>query len=234
MDAREAGDWLRPEEFTIVAPDLPGYGRSELLSDELKPCEPTLEYFELCARVCAKLMAKLGYKTYSLGGWNDGARVASLLAIECQSRVNSLILWGFSPVMDAQTCWATARARDSSSWEPEVLRSYHEVYGEQQFGDLWRHYVDFVVKSLELPGGQFDIRARLNKIKCPTLVLHGSQDPIISFERHVKPIEMQIYDAQLHSFQGLAHNLHQADPKQFNQVLGQFVSSSVVVMAAAS
>lgn len=212
------------QDFTIVAPDLPGYGRSELISDNSKPCEPTLEYFQLCSDVCAKLMSELNYKTYSVGGWNDGARVAALLAIKCQARVNSLILWGFSPIMDQKSCLAIARVRDTSMWEPSILKSYSDVYGEQQFSELWRKYVDFVVKTLELPD-TFDIRHNLCQIKCPTLVLHGSEDPIISYQDHVKPIEMQIYDSEIKQFNGAAHNIHQADPIGFNQITAKFVAS---------
>ena len=204
---------------------MPGYGRSQLDSKELKPCEPSLQYFELCAQICAKLMSQLGHKTYSVGGWNDGARVAALLAIGHQSRCNSLILWGFAPQMDKESCMSTARFRDTSIWDPRILANYSEVYGEQVFGELWRKYVDFVVKALELPE-QFDIRDRLNKIKCPTLVLHGSADPIINWSKHVKPIEMQIFDSQIKQLPGLAHNLHQANPLEFNRMVGQFVAAS--------
>lgn len=216
---------LDEQQFTIIAPDLPGCSGSELISEEkLDFCEPTLEYFNLCAQICSKLMAKLNFKTYSVGGWNDGARVAALLAIKYQSRVNSLLLWGFSPIMDPKSCLAMARSRDTSIWEPTILKSYCDVYGEQHFSDLWRKYVDFTVKTLESPVN-FDIRDKLSQIKCPTLVLHGSEDPIISFQDHVKPIEMQIYDSEIKQFKGLAHNIHQADPVGFNQVMARFVSS---------
>jgi pimeloyl-ACP methyl ester carboxylesterase len=224
---------LNETQFTVVAPDLPGFGRSTMPDEEMRQkCVPTLEYFEICADVCAKLMAKLGFKTYSVGGWSDGARVGALLAIKCQSRVDSLILWGFSPTMDKESCLATARARDTSVWEPSVLKTYTDVYGEQNFSEQWRSYVDFIVKTLEMPDEEiFDIRSRLASIKCPTLVLHGTKDPIISYQAHVKPIEMQIYDSQIRQFPGLAHNIHQADPEQFNQVVSKFISSNVVAAA---
>ena len=213
---------MESKEFTIVTFDLPGFGRSVLPEDS--KTDPTGDYFELCAQVGAELMAKLGYKTYSLGGWNDGARVASKLAIRYQSRVDALLLWGFAPIMDERSCGAIARTRDTSIWDPQVREFYSSVYGEQRFSDLWRKYVDYIVATLELPD-QFDMRAELSKIKCPTLVLHGSSDPIISFKEHVKPLEMQIYDSDIMQFKGLAHNIHQADPDQFNQVLKTFVTS---------
>lgn len=206
----------------MVALDLPGFGRSEL--DVEEKSDPTLEYFEMAASVAAKLMSKLNYKTYSLAGWSDGARVASLLAARHQSRVNALILWAFVPVMDKRSSEAIARTRDTSIWEPKALELYQSVYGEQQFSDLWHKYVDFVVQALELPE-RFDIRDELCKIKCPTLILHGSNDPIVNYQEHVKPLEMQIYDSDIMQFKGMSHNIHQAEPKRFNQVLTTFVTS---------
>lgn len=178
----------------------------------------------MCAGVAAKLMSNLKFKTYAVGGWSDGARVACLLAISHQSRVNALLLWGFVPVMDQRSSQAIARTRDTSSWDPRVLEFYSSVYGEQAFSDLWRKYVDFIVSALELPD-QFDIRQQLCKIKCPTLILHGTDDPIVNYAEHVKPLEMQIYDSDILQFKGLAHNIHQADPSRFNQVLTTFVTS---------
>lgn len=169
-------------------------------------------------------MRKLNHKTYSVAGWSDGARVASLLAIKHQSRVNALLLWGFVPIMDKQSCEAVARTRDTSCWDPEVREFYSSVYGEQRFSDLWRKYVDFIVATLEYPV-QFDIRQELYKIKCPVLILHGTRDPIVNFSEHVKPLEMQIYDSDILQFKGMAHNIHQADPNQFNRVLSTFVTS---------
>lgn len=214
---------LSRDEFTIVAFDLPGYGKSEPKAEE-KAFDPTLQYFEFCALVGAKLMSSLGHKTYSIAGWDDGARVASLIAVTNQSRVNALILWGFIPVMDKETAGAIARTRDTGSWNEQIREYYSSVYGEQLFSDLWRKYVDFIIASLELPD-QFDIRQRLAQIKCPTLIMYGSEDPIVSYTEHVKPLEMLIYDSELLTFKGLAHNIHQANPGQFNQVVTSFVTS---------
>lgn len=216
---------LNKDEFTIVAFDLPCFGRSNVgqLPGDLKD-DPTLEYYEFCAEIGSKLMRKLDYKTYSVGGWSDGARIACLLAIKYQSRVDSLLLWGFVPIMDELSCRAIAKTRDTSIWDPQIKEYYSSVYGEQKFSDLWRKYVDFIISTLELKE-TFDIRDQLNKIKCPTLILHGSNDPIVNYNKHVKPLEMQIYDSDIIQFNGLAHNIHQADPNRFNQILTTFVTS---------
>lgn len=226
------------EEFTIVAYDMPGYGESlpaparKQRKYRQQPSEPVLdgdvlpsrEYFELCANLGAKLMAHLRFKTYSVCGWDDGAKVACLLAIRHQSRCNSLLLWGFVPTMDDFSCNAVARTRDTSTWEPTALRFYSDVYGEAKFSDLWRKYVDFIVSTLEVEN-YLDIREELKLIKCPTLILHGSRDAIVNFKKHVKPLELKIYDSEIVRMRGLAHNIHQAAPDTFNQLLTTLVTS---------
>lgn len=218
---------LSDKEFTVVAYDLPGFGKSQQKEKEFKT-DPSRDYFELAASVGAKLMAKLGHKTYAVGGWSDGARVAALLAINNQARVDALVLWGFVPVMDKRSAQAIARTRDTKIWDPNVLQLYSSVYGDQEFDELWHHYVDYVVAALEYEC-QFDVRQELSQIKCPTLLLHGDNDPIVDFKSHVKPLEMQIYDSDIMRFKGVAHNIHQASPSRFNKVISTFVTSVRVV-----
>lgn len=238
---------LSHDEFTIVTFDLPGQGSSTCLVPSVKcPLKtppltaqqkmnnepdyfsalPTMEYFELCADTGASLMASLGHKTYSVAGWSDGARVASLLAIRHQSRVNSLLLWAFVPIMDKHSCEAISRTRDTDTWDPEALKVYTKVYGGQErFSDYWKAYVDFIMSTLEFPD-HFDIRNLLSKIKCPTLVLHGKQDPIVDYRQHVEPLNMQIYNSEIQQLDGLAQNIHQSNPSQFNALLAKFVENA--------
>lgn len=212
-------------KFTIVTYDLPGFGKSTII--EGFTTDPTLEYFKVAAQVGSKLMSELGFKTYSLGGWSDGARVACLLAAECQSRVNTLLLWSFLPAIDTESSWAFSRTRDIGTWNPEALEIYSSVYGEQEFSEKWRKYVDYLVSTLE-QSERLDLKHNLSAIKCPTLILHGSRDPIVKFQEHVEPLEKLIYDSNIKQIKGLAHNIHQADPKQFNRVLTDFVTCTGV------
>lgn len=168
-------------------------------------------------------MRHLNYKTYSVLGWSDGAKVACLLAIKHQSRVDNLILWGFTPYMDKKSCQAIGKTRDVDIWDTTVLKSYQDSYGQEQFADMWHRYVDFVIASMEFEE-RFDIRHRLSTIKCPTLVLHGENDPIVDYEQHVEPLDYLIYDSNIQTFPSASHNLHQAYPKKFNQVVTQFIT----------
>lgn len=213
---------LNLSKYTIVAYDLPGFGKSQI-NAELR-CDPTAEYFDLGADIGAALMARLGHKTYSICGWNDGARVACLLAAKNPSRVNALLLWGFLPVMDKQSSHAMARARDTSVWDQQVLKYYTDVYGSERFNEMWHNYVDYVVVSWELEEISFDIRAVLNKIKCPTVVLHGEYDPFVDFNEHIKPLNELIYDLEIRQLDKLSHNIHQAAPECFNEIVNNLIA----------
>lgn len=220
---------LDREQLTVIAYDLPGYGRSALPAEwAQRSLDPTRDYYEMAARIGAKLMSQLGHKRFAVGGWSDGARVACLLAIECQSRVDALLLWGFSPLIDKHSCEAIARTRDTSAWDKRVLEPYTSVYGEQRFGDMWRRHVDYLLASLEL-SEKMDISEDLRKIKCPTLVLHGAKDPIINFEQHVAPLDMKIYDSEIMQLKHASHNLHQAHAGEFNALFTRFVTGVTVI-----
>lgn len=214
---------LNRDEFTLVALDLPGYGKSD--SEERDFCYTS---FERDASIAAKLMALLKFKTYAVCGWDDGARVAAILAIRNQSRVNALVLWGFTPMMDEATSKIIGKTRDIGTWDECALKIYSAVYGEHRFSQFWRKYVDYIVSNMESPE-QFDIKDQLHMIKCPTLVLHGTNDPIVSFARHVEPVKASIYDADVVLFKSAAHNIHQARASEFNRIVTTFVASSLRV-----
>lgn len=235
MSDSEVG--LSKRDYTLVAFDLPAYGRSQelanvgqdnndMIGNNKKKFNnmPSWDYFEFCAKVGSRLMMSLGFKTYSVCGWNDGARIASLLAINYQSRVNSLLLWGFVPMMDKHSCEAIARTRDTGTWQPDIVKLYTDVYGEQKFSKLWKEYVDFIISTLEL-AKYFDISEELKHIKCPTMILHGSSDSIVDYRLHVKPLHMKIYDSQIIVLPNVAHNIHQANPLKFNSLLNTLITS---------
>lgn len=213
---------LDEQQLTVVAPDLPGHSRSAAPDDA--KCEPSIEFFELCSRVCVGLMAKLGHRTYSVGGWSDGARVATLIAATsgASARVNSLLLWSFAPIMDRQFVAAIARTRDTKTWPRQALEFHTKSYEEAKFGELWRKYVDYCVSSLEAPP-TFDLGELAQHIKCPTLLLHGSEDPFVSCAQHVLPLESRIPDSQVLRLAGARHNYHQSNPKSFKLIAERFV-----------
>ncbi|KAG9510099.1 Valacyclovir hydrolase [Fragariocoptes setiger] len=218
LQLRKGG--LNLDEFTVVAVDLPGYGRS-------KP--PVREFsndlYETDAEAMMKLMKELNFKTYSVAGWDDGAKVAAFIAIKYPGRVNCLILWGFVPHLDDHSCRAIGRTRDVELFDPVALEYYESVYGYDEFVEQWHKYVDFIVSSMRTKK-RYDMREKLTKIKCPTLIVHGDIDPIVDYNLHVKTTETLIPDSFVVHFNTASHNIHQSYSNHFNEVMSGFIIST--------
>src|ERR1017187_5192816 len=73
--------------FRVIAPDPRGFGRSRPPERDF-----SVDFFSQDARDFAHLMTRLGYKTFHLAGWSDGANSAALLAAEFHDRVSKLVI----------------------------------------------------------------------------------------------------------------------------------------------
>ncbi|MDX1581134.1 MAG: alpha/beta hydrolase [Alphaproteobacteria bacterium] len=85
------------EQFTVICPDLRGYGDSE---------KPLMEEgFEAYAKRTmaldmVSLMAELGHERYSLAGHDRGARVSYRLALDHPERVEKLCIMDIVPTIE--------------------------------------------------------------------------------------------------------------------------------------
>ena len=78
---------LLAERYTVVLPDLRGYGASEIVASD----GAHLAYSKrVMARDIVALMARLGYERFLLAGHDRGARVAYRLALDAPERVAAL------------------------------------------------------------------------------------------------------------------------------------------------
>ena len=85
------------EEFTVVAPDMRGYGRSS------KPPggEGSVAYSKReMARDIVELMATLGHETFRYAGHDRGARVGYRLALDHPERVERIALLDIMPTIE--------------------------------------------------------------------------------------------------------------------------------------
>lgn len=100
------------DRFTVVLPDLPGYG------DSIGPA-PDVEHRAyakraMAADMCA-LMDQLGFPQFCLAGHDRGARVGYRLALDHPQRVTRLAMLDIVPTLDA---W------EAMHWR-EALSTYH-------------------------------------------------------------------------------------------------------------
>ncbi len=70
--------------------------------------------------------------------------------------------------------------------------------------------------------GQFDTLARLGEIKAPTLVLHGTADPLVPVE-NARILASRIPGARLELFEGSAHGFLSEQPERFMELVRGFL-----------
>ena len=128
------------ERYTVVLPDLRGYGASEIPASD----DAHLNYSKrTMARDVIALMQKLGYERFFLAGHDRGGRVAYRLALDAPERVAALATLDIIPTIDNWEAMDYKRAYGAYHWPflaqpaplPErLIGSDPEWYCAQQIG----------------------------------------------------------------------------------------------------
>jgi valacyclovir hydrolase len=202
------------DAFRVIAPDPRGYGQSRPPEREFPP-----DFLERDARDMADLMAGLGIERFYAAGWSDGATTAVLLALACPERVRKLVIWGGNSFFTAEDVERLEAVRSLDSWSSRMRASLEALYGEG-LQDLWSRYCD-AIGAITRAGGEI-CRARLHEIRCPTLILHGEQDPLVP-SVHPQVFVEGIAGARLYRFPEGRHNIHLAFSREFNRVVRGFL-----------
>jgi pimeloyl-ACP methyl ester carboxylesterase len=221
----------------VVAPDLPGFGASELPRDEISIRRYAECVEELCSRLDLGPVVVVGH---SMGGF-----VGVELALNYPERVDRLVLVSpaalWSETRRARPLAAFARLTEvagaffASRWEvaarrprlrrlvlaplvehpgelaPEV--SYQLMRGSGGQG--------FVPALQEL--AHYEIRERLPSIRQRTLMVWGAKDRLVSVG-DADELESLIPHSETITFEDVGHFAMIERPEWFNEVLGRFLS----------
>lgn len=187
--------------FRVIAPDLQRDYRRNFLERD--------------AADLAALLTGRGIETFFAAGWSDGATTAVLLALAHPERVKKLVIWGGNSFVSAEDIERIERVRHLSAWSRRMRESLEAVYGDG-LQEVWSRYCD-VIGDLYRAGGEI-CRERLGQIRCPTLILHGDQDPLVP-AFHPQVFREEIAGSQYHSFPEGRHNIHLAHADKFNRVV---------------
>lgn len=109
------------ERFTVVVPDLRGYGRSSA------PQSHRGERYSkrVMAKDAVALMSALGHETFALAGHDRGGRVAYRLALDHPDRVTKIAVLDIVPTAEMWAGMDAARAMTVYHWmflaQPEPL-----------------------------------------------------------------------------------------------------------------
>ncbi len=191
------------EHFTVVCPDLRGYGESSK-----PPTTPDHEPYSkrVMARDMVSLMEKLGHTTFIVAGHDRGGYVSYRLALDHPERVERLAVLDIVPAFEA---WRRADAQFMLRWwhwafmaQPAPLAesfltanpdAYYFRTGRERFHpDALADYLRAVHDPETVHAMCEDYRANATydraldatdyhegkRIRCPVLVLWGKQDDL--------------------------------------------------------
>ncbi|MBO1908307.1 alpha/beta hydrolase [Microvirga sp. 3-52] len=116
---------LLARRFTIICPDLRGYGRSGCPASRLDH-SPYAK--QAMAQDMISVMRKLGFETFSVAGHDGGARVAYRLALDHAERVERLAVLDIVPTAET---WERADKRFAQAYWPWSLLTQPEPLPER-------------------------------------------------------------------------------------------------------
>lgn len=226
----------------VVALDLPGFGYSEMPREQIT--------ISLYARVLDRVMDALEIDAATVVGNSMGGFTAADLAIAFPQRVERLVLAapaGISsynnrtamrsavwirrmwPLIAVQANWVAAHAdavarrprlRDATMYVPVLhpSRLPAALAAEQLRGTGKPGFVQALEANLN-----YDFRHRLPEIVCPTLVVWGEQDRLITV-RDADVFTELIPDARKVILDDTGHAPMLERPVRFNALLERFLS----------
>lgn len=239
------------EEFTVVCPDLRGYG------DSAKPSGDP-EHLAYSKRVMAQdqveVMQSLGFNEFAVVGHDRGARVAHRMALDHAENITKLVLLDIIPTRTAFTNVDKEMATAAFNWFfsiqpdglPERLIGAEAAFYLQWILDHWsgtkgvpaveavaEYQRCFDAAAIRATCEEFRAAATIDlvhdeadqeaKISCPTLLL-WSATSWVTFDI------LAVWRAQAEDVQGVAfdcgHFLPEEDPERTAAELIRFLSAS--------
>jgi len=220
-------------DFTVVAPVFPGFGESEGI-ERIDDMEDAV--FHL-----VDVFDRLGLESPTVVGMSLGAWMALELATRYPERVSKLVLinpvglyidgapiteiFGRTPAELAEDMFA-----DQSHPMAQMMHALSEFSGDvgkevevplELVLPIWKSMSATAKLGWDPYLHNPRLRRRLNRVKAPTLVIHGKQDGIVP-RVHCETYESEIADARLVDMDNAAHLLVLEKPAEVAQLVKEF------------
>ena len=202
----------------VVAPDLPAHGCSKQ-----RPSEPVT--ISLYATMVCELADNLGITQALFVGHSMGGAVALQAALDRPELVAGLVIGACGPRLPV------------SPVVFDVVENHYDQFGglvsQFAFGpkadpDLVKLYTEpplvaaqAVVADDFRACAAFDITAKLTEITQPTLVLHGSEDKMVS-RKLIDALVSGLPDSRFQELSGFGHMIFQEAPEQTTTIIEDF------------
>jgi pimeloyl-ACP methyl ester carboxylesterase len=226
----------------VIAFDWPGYGESPL------PDWPvTMRRLIDCLE---GLRSALGIERMHLAGISMGGGAAVGYALEQPGHIRSLVLidsYGLQPhapwhyLSGILLCapglvpfsWSLMRHNRhlAEQWLQQIFHDparitpalVDDVHAELQRPHVGTAFLSFQRDEVHFTGLRSDYRARLSEILCPTLIIHGDNDPLVPLAC-AREAARRMPNARLEVFKDCGHWPQREHPAAFHDALGAFLN----------
>jgi pimeloyl-ACP methyl ester carboxylesterase len=205
-------DALR-EDFEVVIYDHRGMGRSGRTN-------PPFSIADLADDANA-LLDELGWESAHVAGISMGGMVAQELALRHPEKIRTLTLGctyagGAGATLTSPETGTKLFESMQSGDRERALRVGWEVNVSRRFAADEEQYAEFRRRAIEVPANlptimaqiqaiqPHDTSARLGEINAPTLVIHGTEDEMLSY-KNGEAIAGAIPNARLEIMDGIGH-----------------------------
>lgn len=193
--------------FPVLAPDLPGFGKSA------KPAR-VLSIPEL-ADALAGWLRTLGLQRVVLVGNSLGCQIIVEFATRYSSFIEAAVLAG--PTMDPQARTAPKQVGrwlvDWTRERPSLAAAHARDYYEAGLPRAWQTFRYALEDQIE---------DKLSSLSRPTLVVRGSKDPIVP-QRWAEEVTSALPHGRLSIIPGAPHVVNYSTPHEFTQLVRRFV-----------
>jgi valacyclovir hydrolase len=202
------------ERFHVVAPDMRGYGASS---------PPRLfegDFYRQDAADVAALLRALDAAPAHVCGWSDGAIAGLILAADEPDLVRTLCIWGGEGriLPEERAYWK--KLTDTSDWPEHTLERFAAAQGPLNWPDILERMRYGYNRVLD-EGGEI-VTKRLDRVRCPTLIMHGDEDDVVPVA-HAYELNRLISGSELRIFHGAGHTLHRERHHELIEMITSFL-----------
>lgn len=199
--------------WRVIVYDRWGYGRSD--------SRPQFDEFFLLkdAEEAYSLLNHLSILRLSLLGHSDGGSIALLMASEKPDLIKSVVVVAAHIYFEPKMLPGLEMISETSKQPP-----YSKALDREHRGRA-RHLVDSWVRHwMETDPQKLDLRERLPKITCPTLVIQGELDEHAT-PQHAVDISEGVQKGQLWLIPDIHHMPPHEIPEEFNEGVLRFLAT---------
>jgi pimeloyl-ACP methyl ester carboxylesterase len=227
----------------VIAPDLPGFGRSEMPDEEIS--------IELYGEIMHDFCEELGLSGVTVVGNSMGGFIGAELAIKAPDRVERLVvvsaavfwqeyrrakpLMSLAKLTEASVGGLVAAGQGRAARGRPRLRALLLGFGGMRYPHLLPRelQVELLRTCRRTQGfvpalhglGTYPLREELPRISCPTLIIWGTDDPLVSV-RHGHDMADLVPNARKVIYERTGHVAMLERPDRFNRDVAEFMAES--------